>query len=287
MDERASRDMSLFVDAPRREDLVVVMPHHEDVALAAATAVAAEARQAVRNRGRFSLALSGGSTPRRTYELLAQASLLDDVPWSSTHIFWGDERCVGPDDPRSNERMAREALLDHVPVPPWQVHPIRCGLQSGLEVSGEPDAEQRARGAAESYDRLLREQDATMDLVLLGLGEDGHTASLFPGSDALYEDERLAFPVLQENAGRTSGSVDGRLWRVTMTASFINQAAAVFFIVTGAAKAEVLRALISGEVESDSSLEPLPARFIRPSDGRLCWFLDEEAASRLDEGGLS
>jgi len=191
---------------------------------------------------------------------------------------------VGPEDPRSNERMARKALLDHVPVPVGQVHPIRCGEDSGGDVQQEDQAQQ-AQIVAERYDHLLREQGSAMDLVLLGLGEDGHTASLFPGSDALSPSERWALPVLPESAGRTSGSQQGRLWRVTLTADFINLAAAVFFIVTGAAKAEVLREVMSSDADGDAA-ERLPARLIRPSGGRLCWFLDEEAASRLEEDRL-
>jgi 6-phosphogluconolactonase len=252
--------------------LVVVLPDAEALALAVAAAVVAEARLAVKRTGRFSVALSGGSTPRRAYELLGRSPFADLVPWAATHVFWGDERCVDPSDTRSNERMVREALLDHVSVPSGQVHPLRCTLAL---LAGE---------AAEEYEGLLRAHGSAMDLVLLGLGEDGHTASLFPGSDALDDHGRWVLPALQDAGGETEAAV-GPLQRVTMTASCINQAASVLFVVSGEAKAGVLRRVMAEEAGPGCRpADILPAQLISPSNGRICWLVDEEAASELDQG---
>ncbi len=212
------------------------------------------------------------------------------MPWSATHMFWGDERCVPPDDPRSNERMAREALLGRVPVPPEQVHPIRCA-EPGSDKSGPAD--EAAGRAAERYERLLRATFSPvagvasgsgdpetaargLDLVLLGLGEDGHTASLFPGSAAAGELQRwvaVSFPGDPAFEGR-----DQNVWRVTLTAPFINLAALVVFLVGGASKAEIVREVLETTTAHGTAL---PARLIRPVSGRLLWLLDRDAAALL------
>jgi 6-phosphogluconolactonase len=228
----------------------------ESVSRAAADLIAAQANLAVAARGRFSLALSGGSTPRRTYELLAAPPFKDQAPWDRMHVFWGDERCVPPDDPRSNARMAREAWLDHVPIPAGQIHPIDC--------AGDPDA------AARDYEAGLRKFFAgaapRLDLVLLGLGDNGHTASLFPGTPVLQERERWAAAVYV---------AAGDLYRVTLTAPLINQAAHVVFLVAGGAKAAVLRDVLHGPRDPAR----LPAQLIRPDGGELLWLADREAAA--------
>lgn len=266
---------------------VMVLPDVESLALAVATSVVVEARRAVKRSGRFAIALSGGSTPERAYRLLAERPFAGQMPWASTHVFWGDERCVDPGDRRSNERMAREALLDHVPIPEAHVHPMRCvppasgGAQRGDLTS------RLARDAAGRYDKLLRAQGSVPDLVLLGLGEDGHTASLFPGSAALQDAERWAVPALQGSPGSagSSGGVEP-LWRVTLTPACINQAGAVFFVVSGAGKAAIVKAVVADEADHGRSPGgALPARLIRPVNGVLCWFLDEPAASQLREHG--
>jgi 6-phosphogluconolactonase len=230
----------------------------ESVSRAAADLIAAQANLAVAARGRFSLALSGGSTPRRTYELLAAPPFKDQAPWDRMHVFWGDERCVPPDDPRSNARMAREAWLDHVPIPAGQIHPIDC--------AGDPDA------AARDYEAGLRKFFAgaapRLDLVLLGLGDNGHTASLFPGTPVLQERERWAAAVYV---------AAGDLYRVTLTAPLINQAAHVVFLVAGGAKAAVLRDVLHGPRDPAR----LPAQLIRPDGGELLWLADREAAALL------
>jgi 6-phosphogluconolactonase len=225
---------------------------------AAAGIFVQQVRQAAQTKGWFSVALAGGHTPHRTYQLLAQPRHRDRIPWGQIHIFWGDERCVPPDDPRSNARMARQALLSHVTIPPSQIHPIPC--------SRSPQV------AAEQYEGVLQaffgDQPPRFDLVFLGLGENGHTASLFPGTPVLAEQERwvAAVHVAEQDMDR-----------VTLTAPLINQAAVVVFLVSGANKAAVLKEVLEGPSDPDR----LPAQLIQPADGELHWLLDQEAASLL------
>ncbi len=230
----------------------------DELSRTAAELFATAARRAVAAYGRFAVALAGGETPRRTYELLATPPFRAVVPWQDVHIFWGDERCVPADDPRSNAFMAHRALLDHVPVPPAHVHPIAC--------AGNPQ-----QSAAE-YERLLRDFFANgpprFDLVFLGLGEDGHTASLLPGSSALAEEAR--WTAVTERSGEEFS-------RVTLTLPCLNLAKQVVFLVAGAAKARVLHAVLTKAAESASS----PARLIQPSDGKPVWLVDQAAASQI------
>ncbi len=267
---------------------VAVLPDVESLSVAVAAVIVAEARRAVKRTGRFTVALSGGGTPKPIYELLAKPPFAGMVPWETTHVFWGDERCLEPTDPRSNERLARLALLDHVPIPAGQVYPMRCAGHAGV---GPSEAEQggSARRAAEDYERLLRDFFGSdtggagtaggLDLILLGIGDNGHTASLFPGSDVLDEQERWAAATYEDPATATATSGTGeRLWRVTLTAPFINRAALAVFVVSGVSKAAVVRQAIEG----DPDPRDLPARLIRPVGGGLWWLLDEEAASQLE-----
>ena len=238
--------------------MIRVCPDQESLSRAAAELFAEEARHAVQSRGRFSVALAGGETPRRTYEILAQSPFRELVPWRETHIFWGDERCVAVDDPRSNARMARLALLDQVPVPATQIHPMACD-RSLLEAAGE-------------YETLLSEFFAAtsprFDLVFLGLGEDGHTASLFPGAATLQELQRRVVEHISPGEG---------LHRLTLTVPAINGAALVVFMVSGSGKAPILRDVLEGAPETAF----LPARLIKPTEGRLLWLVDRDAASLL------
>jgi 6-phosphogluconolactonase len=238
--------------------MIDVYPDLESLSRAAATLLVEQANLAVAARGRFSVALAGGATPRRTYELLAVSPLKDQAPWDRVHVFWGDERCVPLTDPRSNARLAKEAWLDHVPIPVTQIHPLDCA----------PDP----AAAARQYEAKLREffagQPPILDLVFLGLGNDGHTASLFPGTPVLPERERWAAAV----------SVAGQdLQRVTLTAPLINQAAMVTFLVAGGAKAGVLREVLHGPRDPAR----LPAQLIQPHNGELLWLVDLAAAASL------
>jgi 6-phosphogluconolactonase len=203
----------------------------------------------------FNLVLSGGETPRRMYEILAEERFKSKIPWNRIHVFWGDERCVPSNDPRKNERMARDLLLNRVPIPPNQIHPINC--------EGSPEQ------AAREYESFLRfhfqEHAPRFDTVLLGLGNDGHTASLFPRSKALREEKSWV---------TESKSPQDHLDRITLTTSIINRALKVIFLVSGKGKTEILRKLISRDFVGD----PLPARLIRPSSGQLIWLVDKKAA---------
>jgi 6-phosphogluconolactonase len=238
--------------------MIEIYPDLETLSAAAAQLFAEQAERAAAVRGRFSVALSGGSTPQRTYELLAQPSFRDRAPWAKVHVFWGDERCVPLDDPRSNYRMARQALLDHVPIPQEQIHPI--------PFAKEPHE------AAERYEAVLhasfKDQPPRFDLVFLGLGENGHTASLFPGTPVLQERQRWVAEVYV---------AEQSMYRVTLTAPVLNRALVVAFLVAGAAKAAVLREVLEGPQDPTR----LPAQLIRPSDGELYCLVDRKAAGQL------
>jgi 6-phosphogluconolactonase len=241
-----------------RADLAV-LPSAAALADAAAVRFVAAAGDAIDSRGQFIVALSGGSTPRDTYRRLATEALVSRVMWSRVEVLWGDERCVPPDHVESNYRMARETLLDRVPVPAANVHRIH----------GEDDPVT----AAEAYEATLRALLRTpaggrIDLVLLGLGEDGHTASLFPGSAAAREQTRW---VMAAHAAAAS------MWRITLTPAVINAAAEVLFLVSGGAKAGILRRVLEGPRRP----EELPAQAIAPSNGRVRWCVDAAAAADL------
>ncbi len=247
------------------KDEVEVFSDLEALSRAAAERLVQLARTAVTERGRFDLVLAGGSTPRRLYELLA-GEYGDNIAWHQVHLFWGDERCVPPDRPQSNFKLAQETLISRVPLPAENVHRIPAEL--------EPPRE-----AAAAYERLLRShwpQAAwpAFDLVLLGLGADGHTASLFPGDPVLEEQESWVRAVLAPPAYEIRQ-------RITLTFLAINSARAIYFLVSGEVKVPALHAVL----EQNGSA--LPASRVRPAEGEPRWFLDEAAAERLQraQGG--
>jgi 6-phosphogluconolactonase len=242
--------------------------------IAALSAAAAErfvvaSQQAIDAHGKFVVALSGGSTPRRMYELLAREPLASRVKWSRVHIVWGDERCVPPAHADSNYRMARESLLDHVPIPAANVHRMH--------------GEDAPASAAASYETMLRALLATpngppasvpgknIDLALLGLGDNGHTASIFPESAAVSEQRRW---VMAEYVPAVS------MWRITLTAPILNAAAEVLFLVAGGDKAAVMQRVLEGARVP----QELPAQLIAPSPGRIRWLVDAAAAAKLRKG---
>ena len=240
---------------------VEIFPAPMELSEAAATLFTARAAEAVSARGRFTAALSGGKTPVALYRLLAKAPFASQIPWARVHLFWGDERCVPPDHADSNYRMTRESLLDHVPIPPANV----------LRMPGEMDPVE----AAARYEERLREFFAShgdsfpvFDFILLGLGEDGHTASLFPGTRAIRESARW---VLCHYVDAQKG------WRITLTPPVINAARTVVFIAAGAGKSAVLKEIMEGPFRPDT----LPAQIVRPAGGTLLWMLDREAAALL------
>lgn len=233
--------------------------------LAAAAQRAAEefvraAREAAGGGKTFDVALSGGSTPRGLYERLARPPLVYEAPWRSVRFFWGDERLVPSDHADSNFRLAKELLLDKLPVPPAGVYRVHTET---------PDA----AAAAEAYDRGIRHAFSLppgavprFDLMVQGLGGDGHTASLFPGTSAVAETRKLAVAVYVEKLDS---------WRVTLTLPVLNNAAEVLFLAAGAGKASTV-AHVLGDAPP-----PRPAQLVRPANGRVLWLLDRAAASLL------
>jgi len=224
------------------------------VASASAEFIGEKLRNAIAERGRCRLALSGGSTPRATYERLATTDATDRIDWSRVEFFFGDERMVPPSDASSNYRMAREALFDRIAVPERNVH----------RMLGELSAAEAARRYA------IELGDAPLDLVLLGMGDDGHVASLFPGTPAL---ERPEAPVVPNHAPVAPHS------RVTLSLPVINAASSVLLMVTGGGKAARLKEVFD---QRRSGTPVLPAARVRPAQGECVWHVDEAAAKLLD-----
>ena len=233
----------------------------QELFAAAAEEVMRTANEAVVARGRFTIALSGGSTPKSLFNLLA-TNARTTLPWDRMFFFWGDERHVPPTDPESNYRMADEAMLSKIPVAAGNV--FRMPAEN-------PDA----AAAAEAYEKTLRKFFQTapdgvpqFDLILLGMGPDGHTASLFPGTAALQEKSRLVVANWVEKL---------KTHRLSLTLPVLNAARCVAFLVSGTDKADVLKIVL----EEDVPGEQYPAKLVKPSDGKLIWFVDRAAASAL------
>ena len=227
--------------------MVEIFENAEELARAAAEYFVAQCPETV--------VLSGGSTPRLMFQILAE-QFRDEVAWSNVQFFWSDERHVPPDDPESNYRMAHEALLSHVPVTTENVHRIR---------SENPDADAAARDYEQTIIDVTKQTLPRLDLIFLGLGTDGHTASIFPGSDVLHETKRLvAAPYVEKFHS----------YRITMTLPLLNNGASVVFLVSGPEKAEIVREVLQGE-------QKYPAQAVSPHQGELIWMLDKDAASQL------
>jgi 6-phosphogluconolactonase len=239
-----------------------------ELSQAAARLVIAAAQGAVALNGRFLIALSGGSTPNGMFHLLSQPPHTERMPWTQTHVFWGDERLVPPDDPGSNYGQASDILLRHVPIPAANIH----------RVLGEADS---ATAVADYTTQLrqLAKPDRTwprFDLAIMGLGSDGHTASLFPGSIPAAE---TTDPVMAVTA-----NYDGRpAHRITLTPLVFNDARHILFMLTGANKADAVTAVVRGPQQP----EKWPAQRICPHDGQITWLLDEAAAPQLGTRPLS
>jgi 6-phosphogluconolactonase len=231
------------------------LPDGEAVAQAAAAEIARAMSAGIPRTGLFSLVLAGGTTPRRAYEILA--AWPRGLPWSDVHLFWGDERCVPPDAPDSNYAMAKAALLDHVGLPPENVHRVRG--EAGAEI------------AAKEYDGevwawLFGKGTRRFDVVLLGMGEDGHTASLFPGNPATARTDAHAVPVETE--------AKAPRWRVSLTLPTLANAAEVMFLVTGAAKRPVLAEILR---DPRGAADRYPAAAVAARAKRVVWFVDDAA----------
>lgn len=239
--------------------IVNTYPTVEALSQGAAELFAEKARRAVAERGRCNAVLAGGGTPRFMYELLAQAPYSGTIPWGQIHVYWGDERCVPADDKLSNQLMARQSLLDHVPIPEENIHPIVYENSPSI--------------AADQYEKVLQatfgDQVPQFDIVFLGLGDDGHTASLFPGTEALGIQDSWVSQVYV-------AKLDS--YRVTLTAPILNQATTIVFLVAGSTKAQVIKEVIEGPRDG----RRLPAQLIQPVHGELYWLVDQSAAALLN-----
>lgn len=243
-----------------------ILPDGAAIAKRAALEFAQAATAAVRENGAFTVSLAGGSTPKALYALLAtEAALRSQVPWDKMHVFFGDERHVAPDDPDSNFRMATEALISKSPLKPEQV----------TRIKGEyPDAEQAAleyETALREYFKLKDGEYPRFDLLLVGMGNEGHTLSLFPGTKALHAGGRV---VVRNWVGKLCTD------RITLTAPAASNAARILFMVTGTDKAPALKAVLEGPYEP----EQLPAQLLQPKNGKLVWLVDTAAGSMLSTG---
>lgn len=215
-------------------------------------------QQVLAKQDRFTFVLSGGSTPKALYALLAESPYKESIPWEKLHFFWGDERAVPFEDSRNNAKMCYDELLDKVPVKAENIHIMRTDIT--------PEE------SAAEYEKILNtyfeSSETTFDFVLLGMGDDGHTLSLFPGTEVIHEQNALA----------TSFFLQAQdMYRITLTAPVVNNAACVAFLAAGAGKAEVLKQVLKG----NRNVDLYPSQIIQPVKGQLHWFVDEAAAALL------
>lgn len=236
-----------------------IYEHPQELAWAAAMRFASLAEQAVKERGRFTVALSGGSTPKAMFSILAAKPFVDALPWQSIYFFWGDERSVPPDHADSNYRMANETLIGKIAIPPENVFRIPAE---------DEDHDRAAANYSETIRQFFDSDLPQFDLVFLGMGADGHTASLFPGTTALQIEDRIAAANYVEKF---------QTFRITLTAKAINNAANVIFLIAGEDKAAALKEVLEGERQP----EKYPSQLIHPINGELLWMLDEAAAAEL------
>lgn len=231
----------------------------EAVAQAAAKFIADRIAAVLKQQDRFTLALSGGSTPKRLHQILAASPYKEQIDWNKLHIFWGDERYVPFEDERNNAKMAFDTLLDHVPVPKEQIHIMRSDIDP--------------RESAKAYENILHGyfdgKLHSFDLILLGMGDDGHTLSLFPGTEVIYETEKwcIAFFLKQQD-----------MFRITLTKTIANNASCILFLTTGSAKAPALKQVLQGEPNPTV----YPSQVINAVQGETIWMVDQSAASLLD-----
>jgi 6-phosphogluconolactonase len=239
------------------------------LAQAAASELTRLAQESVAARGLFTLSLAGGSTPKKLYSLLATDPAFRGIPWAKTHLFFGDERHVPPDDPDSNYRMVRTTLLSSGLVPEANVHRMQAELPDAAEAASTYDAEMHAFFG----DDLRRNGFPRFDLILLGMGPDGHTASLFPGSHGLEEKSRwvIANPVEKFKTDR-----------ITFTFPVLNAARALYLLVVGTDKADMIREVLG----PDQNHPPYPVQRVAPADGVKIWMLDDAAAAKLPPESL-
>lgn len=237
---------------------VKVFKDLDEINRAAADIFVAAAGKAIREKGQFTVALTGGSSPVQLHKMLAQEPYSNQVDWQKCFVFWGDERWVPLNDPRSNARMAFETLLNQVPVPREQIFPMWSGEKTPQEYAGE----------YEKQLQLVLGEKGIFDLIFLGMGDDGHTASLFPGTEVLNEEMAWVKAYYLEPQ---------QMYRITLTAPLINRATEIVFLVNGEKKAPALREVLEGE----RNQKQYPAQLISAKEGAVSWLVDQTAASRL------
>jgi len=237
-----------------------IFPTPDALSAAAAKWIADHITKTLKKKGRYTIALSGGNTPKQLHKILSESPYKEQIDWSKLHVFWGDERDVPFTDDRNNAKMAFDTLLNSVPVPKSQIYIMRTDIP--------PDQ------SAEEYEKILRkyfddsEHSQSFDLVLLGMGDDGHTLSLFPGTSIIHEEKKwvMSFFLQTQN-----------MYRISLTRSITNRSACIAFLTTGKNKAIALQEVLEGNYNPDL----YPSQVIKPTNGELHWFVDEAAASLL------
>lgn len=244
------------------ETKIIVAKNLDELNREAAGLIVSACQEAIARSGRFTIALSGGETPKKLYELLATPEWRNRIDWAKTHVFWGDERMAPPDDPKSNHKMANDALLSKVPILAGNIHRVKTELADASKAAGDYEAE---------IYRVFGGQPPALpqfDFILLGMGDNAHTASLFPHTEALKPSDHIVLALYVSEVGG---------YRITFTAPLINQARQIAFLVAGAKKASVLREVLYGPRDP----ERLPAQLIQAVHGTLYWLVDEAAAAQL------
>ena len=239
---------------------IAIYPDIDTLSHDAAQHIVRIANESIATYGRFTMALSGGTTPRKTYELLGSEPYSRQINWTLVHIFWGDERSVPPESPDSNYRMAHEILLSKIPIPAVQVHRM---------LANEPNRDAASQEYVEEMQRVFATDDIpSFDLIQLGMGPEGHTASLFPHQEALHEERRLVMPVSVPKPPPD---------RLTFTPPLLNAARNLLFLVTGSDKADALHAVLEGPYQPDE----YPTQIVRPPNGEVVWMVDTAAAQNI------
>ncbi len=235
-------------------------PNTDTLSQEAAQYIVRLANEAIVTHGRFTFALSGGSTPKKLYSLLGSDAYRKQIDWTRVEIFWSDERCVPPDNPESNYLMAQQALLNNVPIPANQIHPMPAD---------QPNREAASQAYTSEMQRVFGTNGIPQfDLIQLGMGPEGHTASLFPHQPSLHEQQRLVMPVTVPKPPPD---------RLTFTPPLLNAAHHILFLVTGAEKADAVQAVLEGPYQPDE----YPAQLVQPTNGDVVWMLDEAATVKL------
>jgi 6-phosphogluconolactonase len=239
---------------------ILIAPSAEELAASAAKLIIEIAKNAIQVRDKFVISLSGGHTPEQLYTLLSKPPFVNEIPWNKTFIFWGDERCVALDDVQNNANMAKITLLNHVEIPQANINAIPVNLPP----------EKAASQYEETIYTFFGSERPCFDLVLLGLGENGHTASLFPGNNAILNSARL----IEETY-----VAEQKMFRITMTSNLINEAHNVLFLVAGSEKASILKTVLTEPYQPNR----FPAQEIKPKHGNLYWLVDSKAAALLPD----